>query len=510
MPPTDTSRRPSPEALNAARENVAHAIAFFFQHCLSAVLRSDVRATHRNLERYQVIASSLEKACTSSPSLSHVQTRVDKLVGLCDLSCKCKRASPSTPVSPQMMALVYDKYKKFFQMRNILVDVVRTYNLLVLPNKEATLADNEYPETVNGAVSAFMKNLSDLKSRTDNPVLNKIGSTIVKLHTMYKEAIEDTAKIEAYVHQQVEARRESGLCYFNVDFMGDDLLSLVAKKCNYRIVFRLRQVCSAFSKNETMKFMMPHLRIRLLPKLFPHDTKSCRAGQAVNVVYKNTAVTLVMDLAVTGELPDQRCGHFAMYSTRKRQPNGGWDSRGGESREVARRRRDDDSEVFARKAWAEVTVEVCTIHSNSAVSSFADFYGVWSTLLNQEGMFCKRLDSFAHFRDGLKCSVELVYADTLQPIVSATRPLVETHKVIRNTTRMSMYTANDKSPHPAFTVLHVERVTSQDNGRRYCIKATASGVALSTGQQVNLVHYSPAFEVVASKRTVGKRGREAR
>jgi hypothetical protein len=283
---------------------------------------------------------------------------------------------------------------------------------------------------------------------------------------------------ENRVQQHVEARSSRGNQFISYNFLGTDIVLAIAEFVGYKYIPRMLMIDKAFSRDEGIKKLLPHLSVRCIPGLFPHGTESIPGIGHCSVVSKNTQVHLVIDLAITGT---RRQG--MNYSTdRHASESAGWSEDPISIMSERRARYIDVQERRMRKFDEEPTPEER-----------------FRVRLSARRLFCREL----------QCSVALVYADTHLEVNPGSLNAVISipHSMAVRLTSMNTYTARDDVPYPAYTALNVMHLSTKHSNRLYKFKVVSQGWYKSTNGvppldtiQKTLEAYSAPFAVVSTKK----------
>jgi hypothetical protein len=367
-------------------------------------------------------------------------------------------------------------FAEAIRMRTAVMDLVTKHSLL---SRSGMAGLHDYPDTVGEAVQILRRRVAkDAKSSLSENIRSRFWGLVVKCSTLMSTANSGLKTFENGVQQHVEARYNRGDQFLSYNFLGTDIVLAIAEFVGYKYIPRMLMIGTAFSRDEGIKKLLPHLSVRCIPGLFPHGTESIPGIGHCSVVSKNTHVHLVIDLAITGA---RRQG--MNYSTDQHaSESAGWSDDPISIRAERRARYVDEQERRMRKFDEEPTPEER-----------------FRMRLGARRLFCREL----------QCSVALVYADTHLEVNPGSLNAVISipHSMAVRSTSMTTYTARDGVPYPAYTALNVMHLSTKHSNRLYKFKVVAQGWYKSPGGessscaiQKTLEAYSAPFAVVSTKK----------
>tara|TARA_B110001452_G_C15239483_1_gene429142 strand:- start:3734 stop:4999 length:1266 start_codon:yes stop_codon:yes gene_type:complete len=373
---------------------------------------------------------------------------------------------------------LHKSFGEAIRMRMAVLDLVTKHALL---SRSGIAGLHDYPDTVGEAIQLIRRRVSKDwigKSSLSENNRSRFWGVVVKCSTLMSTANSELQTFENRVHQHVEARSSRGDQFLSYGFLGPDIVLAIAEFVGYKYISRMLLVGAAFSRDESIKKLLPHLSVRCIPGLFPHDTESIPGIGHCSVVSKNTQVHLAIDLAITGA---RRQG--MNYSTdRHASESAGWSDDPISIRAERRARYVDEQERRKRNFDEEPTSEER-----------------FRMRLSARKLFCKEL----------QCSVALVYADTHLEVNPGSLNAVISipHSMAVRSTSMTTYTARDGVPYPAYTALNVMHLSTKHSNRLYKFKVVAEGWYKSPGGvssvgaiKKTLEAYSAPFAVVSTKK----------
>lgn len=329
-------------------------------------------------------------------------------------------------------------------------------------------------------VMNLRKNLKEWANHLDPNVHGDFCRTMMSSYHRSTRALQLLKLFERAVEEHVEARVRSGKCFMAVDYLGEDIIVNIAEIAGFKATSSLMGAHRDFYKCENLKKLRPHIRIREVAGQFPQRIDQVPGVGMVPVVCKSNVVPIVVDLAYVGASLGRN-----HPTTRKHVQGLGWFARGGVH-----------VPLDQRKAYNHDMMEITTRDFKEEPVA--------------EGRFLVRLGATTFFENELDCQVELVYADTHQPVDdSVYEPLKVSRSCLRNMDCLSTYTSKDQVPYPAYLKCIPTRLTTEDQNRTYKFKVTATGmVKASAGREryeQTLVTFSRAFASVSTKRPLKRK-----
>ena len=362
------------------------------------------------------------------------------------------------------------------RLRMAILELVSKHSLL---SRSGVAGLHDYPDTVGEAVQILRRRIAN----NGNSIIlennrNRFWGLVIKCSTLMSTSKSKLKAFENRVQLHVEARRNRADQFFSYNFLGQDIVLAIADFVGYKYIPRVLLLGTAFSRDDGIKKLLPHLSVRCVPGLFPHGTESIPGIGHCSVVSKNTHVHVVIDLAITGT---RRSG--ISYSTDQHaSESAGWSDNPVSIKAERRARYVDEQERRMRKFDEEST---------------------------SGERFRMRLGARRLFCCELQCSVTLVYADThLQVNPGSPNAVISIpHSMAVRSTSMNTYTARDSVPYPAYTALNVMHLSTKHSNRLYKLKVVAKGWYKSAdgGAQPKLTKkileaYSAPFAVVSTKK----------
>ena len=368
-------------------------------------------------------------------------------------------------------AEVHAAFNKAFRFRSALINTITTHKLLV--------DDTQLPNTVGDAVRMLAAKLQAPGSLVPPNIRSRFWTLVVKADEMMVSAKAQSEHFEARVNAHVSERLQTTQCFMSHDFLGVDLVTLIAEYVGFFGASSMLAVSTSFARDETIKKLLPHLTFRPVSGRFPHGQQYVPDFGQCDVVRKNSQVHLYIDLVVTGM---KRSGQ---RTETKQHADGlcGWSSDPVDERKDRNFMREDALERRYR------TVE---------------------EVAPNDGYFHMRLSAKQLFHNELVCErIALVFADTHEEVseVGGLPPIHYPHRMAIRKTRLHTYTAKDGVPYPAYTTLSIMQDAVRDVRRLYKFKVVASGVSpSSSGSSGNaalsrktLVSYSTPFAIVSNQ-----------
>lgn len=362
------------------------------------------------------------------------------------------------------------------RMRMAVLELVTKHSLL---SRSGVAGLHDYPDTVGEAVQILRQRVSkNGKSSLAENIRSRFWGYVIKDSMLISTSNSELKAFERRVRHHVKARVSRAEQFFSYNFLGQDLVVAIAEFVGYKYISRVLMLCTAFSRDDGIKKLLPHLSVRCIPGLFPHCTESIPGIGHCSVVNKNTQVHLVVDLAITGA---RRPG--INYSTPQHATEAaGWSEDPISIREERRLRYIDKQQLRMRTFDEEST---------------------------QCERFRTRLSARRLFSNEVRCSVTLVYADTHQEVNTGSPNAVISipHSMAMRRSSMTTYTARDGVPYPAYTALNVMHLSNKHSNRLYKFKVVATGwyTGVDVGLQAHemkktLETYSLPFAVVSTKK----------
>ena len=442
-------------------------------------------------------------AFKASPSTDE---KVIKYSGLLKEAFACRISTsddlPDAPDTLDEMSLMFgrrgDMMAEAFQIHELfrrccsdnakLHKLIKKHNLFDDdPVKEDAKDPAKYPQVIPGLsinvetnVMNLRKNLKERADHLDPNVHGEFCRTMMSSYHRSTSALRLLKRFERAVEEHVEARVRSGKCFMAVDYLGEDIIVNIAEIAGFKATSSLMGAHRDFYNCENLKKLRPHIRIREVAGQFPQRIDQVPGIGMVPVVCKSNAVPIVVDLAYVGASLGRN-----HPTTRKHTRGWGWIARDGGHVPLDQRKgfNHDMMEITNRDFKEEPVAE---------------------------GRFLVRLDATTFFENELVCQVELVYADTHQPVDdSVYESLKVSRSCLRNMDCLSTYTSKDQVPYPAYFKCIPMRLTTDDQNRTYKFKVTATGmVKASAGREryeQTLVTFSRAFASVSTKRPLKRK-----
>lgn len=195
-----------------------------------------------------------------------------------------------------------DRVRKLFlgaiNLRLAVLGLVTKHALLSLTGTSDT---RDFPDTVEEVLHLLRQRVS--KSGNTTMVEStrcRFWGLVVKCGTLMCAAKSELRVFDLKVQRHVATRCDGGKQYLCYNFLGHDLVLAIAEFVGYQCISRILLLSKAFSQDDNIKKLMPHISVRCVPMLFPHGTKLVPGVGHCSVVSKNTQVHLVVDLAITG------------------------------------------------------------------------------------------------------------------------------------------------------------------------------------------------------------------
>lgn len=369
---------------------------------------------------------------------------------------------------------VKDRFRAAFRLRSALVHAIHNYKLL--------LSGSGCPDTVTlrEAVTRIDTNLH----LAPEYIRSKFWKLAVKAYDMMRDAHLAFDRLKQKVDGHVAERLKSNKCFLSRDFLGDDLITLIAEHVGFMGAFSMLATSKSFANDATIKQLLPHLTVRSVDGRLAHGEQVVPGFGRCAVIRKNSHVHLYVDLVVTGlARPGVRtCG------TRKHADKlCGWSADPAEQR---RHRRLIEADAQERR------------------------FRTTDEVVPERGHFYARLSARHFFASELVCEeIKLVFADTHAEVVNHgdQPPIYFPHRMAVRHKRLHTYTARDGVPYPAYTTLCVTQRAARDLPRLYKFKVVARGFYRSKEhggemRSATLVAYSRPFAIVSNQH-VFKRSR---
>ena len=189
-------------------------------------------------------------------------------------------------------------FAEAIRMRTSVINLVTKHSLL---SRSGMAGLHDYPDTVGEAVQILRRCVAKHgKSSLAGNVRSRFWGLVIRCNTIMSTARSGLKTLEKRVQQHVEARSSRGDQFFSYNFLGADIVLAIAEFVGYKYIPCMLMISKAFSRDEGIKKLLPHLSVRCIPGLFPHGAESIPGIGHCSVVSKNTQVHLVIDLAITG------------------------------------------------------------------------------------------------------------------------------------------------------------------------------------------------------------------
>lgn len=328
-----------------------------------------------------------------------------------------------------------------------------------------------------------------------------------------------TSRVNEHVRLRVERNEQ-----FLVE-LDDDIVDVIGKFLGSRTsVCYLMRTCKRFSRLEQLRQLLPHLRIRTVLGSFPHYREVSRDRTALAKGIKRQEVREFVLNRKAVHLYVDFC-----YTERRKEPLKKKPRRDGLSH-LERDLSDDEYEEPPESSLNRVPRRRVNPYSPPPPSLAADptqpynrFERTednrrerWHQLEGPDEPFDRfttraRVNYSHYFFEPLECSVELVYADTHEPVPSPDYKggIVPSNVLSRDGLVFSQPSKRDLHQyHPAQAKFHIKELSAVHSDRLFKLKVTGRGKFLPSrggGDAVLVAHTSP-FEV-NSRESVVKGGR---
>jgi len=444
-----------------------------------------------------VKANALSATC--QPTYDTFRAELQRLVSRCDAAFRTSLNDKSLTLSTPDHAL--NLYRCACNSRCYILSYIKRCRLLYMrldegdPHKTKADYFDAVPMMDVGyaaqVVAAHMQSLSHLP---DNGCRMHVP-TLLKQYRLFASAEECFRQIEVRVaHHALLRSRSSTESWLSHDRLPGDVLSRIAQSAGVRAVSCWARTCRAFSGCEELREPMPHLSVRHVPGVFPHDVRRTSQGATCNCVSKKTMVKVFVDLVVTGLCASS------------------------------------DGDASSRRAASCMQTQI-TRPTRTAMSAGRETSAMRAEQRRQLSMrYCPdelvpeshyrhRLTHETFFSEPIYCAAELVFADTRQPVPAQDcgTPVLGTPMAMRKASAPTRtWTAPDGSPHPAVLCFYINSLSRYCDDRQFMVRVTGRSRTLpnpkhdkESAYAQKLVAYSRPFEILSCKRVIANAKRAA-
>lgn len=291
-------------------------------------------------------------------------------------------------------------------------------------------------------------------------------------------------RLQGDVQEHVAARKAKGRCLLLE--VADDVLLQIGAKLNYRAAAACLRCCRHFAQSEQLRELLPHLSIRHLPGALPHEIAP-ENGSEVGFLARGTLAHTYVDLVITGEARDDADSVRLQTTPVHAALPPAWQTYALRSEQ--KKARKDEAERDARLADEEAV---------------------------GEGRFRRRLSHECFFATPLRCTAELVFADTHTAVPGhGGFPATSLPRWMLKKAPTATYTSEDGVPYPAHCAFAVDTLSSAQLNRKFKVKVTGVATTLRNAAddpgseyEQRLVAFSKSFKVISNRKVAeGMRAR---
>lgn len=399
------------------------------------------------------------------------------LLGRCDLVTR----AALTPRANEAA----EEYKSAMGIQQAVLNFIKQNAILTPPLEDGSTSQVTSVSEAVASIRGFINRSMEYKTATDETRTHLIRY-IMGRHTRLTSATEKLSRLEKEVAAHVADRVARAEAWLSADSIDSDALSKIVGFLGYRSAASCVRVCKAFSKMDCIRQMLPHLSVRKIVGSFPHKIIGSK-----NLVAKRTQTHLYVDLAIKGTLTGDAQRDKWLRATPQH-------SDAATTPGTRRERLSYESDVFNRR-------------SREAAEE-----------LPPHGHYRRRISHQSFFSTPIECSVQLVFADTLEVVdAGLPDPVLDLPKSMRKSNApVQTYTALDGTtpvPYPAHISFTINDLSGNYSvSRLFKLKVTGTAVTLANERgdkdseyTQTLIAYSEPFQIVANK-TVGTSCRGAK
>lgn len=329
---------------------------------------------------------------------------------------------------------------------------------------------------------------------------------LVERASALKRAHELFARLRNLANQQIAERRKKPSLLLAME---DDCFEVMSRYLDPKSAIAMMKSCKTFRDSKALAMRIPHMHIRMVTGNFPHAVSSSFDRDELNAnrkrlvtrnfVVKKRAVFLYVDFV----LPT-----FRETPLKKKPRSDGLDNlthdfsddEFEEEPESPNRSRPVVGEHNLRTDYGARMHKLETKRQKD----WDDAEGPREKV--DRWMFNKRISQEIYFELPLDMTVQLVFADTLEPATSPEFPdgINPSNRYVANGNRFRKPYRIFEREMPGQCKFHVPLLTSEHAGRRFRIKLTGRTNRRKNSEAVTLVTYSEPFEVVSDLATIGR------
>ena len=406
---------------------------------------------------------------------SKIKRRVGVLLGMCEIPFR-SRGDIGVQIGK-----VLDAYEKIEILTCEIFKIIRDYNILT---HETTSNSVEIElEPCQSSVECKSRFASSLKRYSKLPefVRTKLIKCIMARYASTVVANRVLGEVEKRIEIHVSARRKRNYSWLSTDKIGIDILGKVTEFVDFRSAAACTRSCSELRNLENLRVLLPHLSIRWIPGEFPHVIAPSTDTAYCGFISRKTLVHVYTDLIVTGT------------------------------------RRDDPDSIMLQTTPSENEQEepiymsrVERINIRNDMHSRAKRHttdGIEDTT-----RFRRRLGHEAFFSTPIKCSYDLVFADTHEIVQSTLghSAICLSKSMRKPSAPIHTYTSLNGVPYPSRVSFYVEDLSVHHANRKFKVRVCGRATTLyskkahtysdSSIYTQKLIGYSKQFEIVSTKK----------
>lgn len=373
-------------------------------------------------------------------------------------------------------------YAKIGRITAAIFDTITTYKLMShAPSFSASASQTALMptcKTIAEGIGRLRAALQQKSSTLPSDVRSRLIQYMMGRHTAIQKAQSVWLELQERIDVHVNFRYGSSFSWLT-DKIGTDLLGQIMDFVDFRSASACLKTCKEMNSITHLKTLLPHLSVRWVPGVFPHVVAPSIEPGECGYIARKTLVHLYTDFVIKG--PKRTDAASArLQTTPTEQPEGA--NPGFQTREDRLRKKRDEDSRAARESEDETP---------------------------DASRFRRRLGHETFFGTPIKCAYDLVFADTLEIVPSATgiSCLVFPKGMRKPNAPTSTYTSLSGVPYPAHVSFYTDDLSAHYSNRKFKIKVTGFARTLTninkdedSVYQQTLVAYSPMFEIVSTKK----------
>ena len=375
-----------------------------------------------------------------------------------------------------------EMYAKIGRITKAIFGTIATYKLMShAPSFSASASQTALMptcKTISEGIGRLRSALQQKSSTLPADTRLRLIQFMMGRHTWIQKAQSTWLELQERIDVHVNFRSKSSFSYLT-DKIGTDLLGQIMEFVDFRSASVCLKTCKEMSNMNHLKTLLPHLSVRWVPGVFPHVVAPSIEPGECGYIARKTLVHLYTDFVIKGAKRTDAAS-VRLQTTPTEQPEGG--NPGLQFREDRLRKKKDEDSRAARESEDETP---------------------------DASRFRRRLGHEAFFGTPIKCAYDLVFADTLEIVSSATGTscLVLPRGMRKPDAPTSTYTSLSGVPYPSHVSFYTDDLSAHYLNRKFKIKVTGVARTLPNTNKdedsvykQTMVAYSHMFEIVSTKK----------